>query len=194
MITLFQRAVFAIAAVMASTTLSANAEELGPAIGQAIPHQLSTEASPGTFDELKGENGMVLFFVRSLDWCPFCKGQAKDVSERLSDFETRGLSVAFVSYDGPEKQRAFADRHAFKPTLISDQAIEVIDAFELRNEQHAEGSRFYGIPHPAVFVIDDSGVVRAKFYEEDFATNKKSYRNRPEVDVILDGVDASLDG
>ncbi|NRA31563.1 MAG: hypothetical protein HRU11_15040, partial [Parvularculaceae bacterium] len=46
----------------------------------------------------------------------------------------------------------------------------------------------YGIPHPAVFVVDENGVVEAKLYEEDYASNKKSYRNRPAVETILEAV------
>ena len=94
-----------------------------------------------------------------------------------------------------QRNNAFSrSKNSFKASLVSDQSIEVINAFGLRNEEHAEGSRVYGIPHPAIFVIDNEGVVRAKFYEEDFDTNKKSYRNRPAVDVVLEGADEVLKG
>ena len=39
-----------------------------------------------------------------------------------------------------------------------------------------------------VFIVDEEGVVDAKLYEDDWATNDKSYRNRPAVETILDAV------
>ena len=62
MIRVIQKTFLAIAAVVASAAISANAAELGPAVGETIPHQLNTDASPDNFDALKGENGMALFF------------------------------------------------------------------------------------------------------------------------------------
>ena len=167
--------------------------DLGPAIGAAIPHNLELPTANGDtadFEMLSGENGLALFFVRSVDWCPFCKKQAIEVSEHVTDFEARGLNVALFSYDTARKQKDFVEKSCFKPVLLSDEKIEAINAFGLRNDMHAEGSRFYGIPHPAVFIIDSAGVITAKFYESDFMTNDKSYRNRPAVDLILEQVDA----
>ena len=166
--------------------------DLGPAIGETIPHRLELPDSNGetrAFDSLVGEKGAALFFVRSVDWCPYCKNQAVDVSNRIDEFAARGLSVVFVSYDSPAKQEAFAAKTDFKPVLLSDRDSAAIRSFGLLNESVKESSKAYGIPHPAVFILDTDGVVRAKFYEEDFLTNAKSYSNRPAVDVILAGVD-----
>ena len=196
--------VAAIAVVFASASAHAEtakadavqAANLGPAVGEAIPHTLEIQSVDGyvrDFDTLKGDAGMALYFVRSVEWCPYCKTQAMDVSKKLKEFEKRGLSVVFVSYDSVEKQRKFVQMTDFKPTLLSDRKIDVINAFGIRNETAEEGTRFYGIPHPSVFLFDADGVLRAKFYEDDFLTNKKSYRNRPEIDLVLEGADAWLD-
>ncbi|MEO0878862.1 MAG: peroxiredoxin family protein [Pseudomonadota bacterium] len=168
--------------------------ELGPPIGAVAPHDLSAQTARGgpvTFKALSGENGIALFFVRSVDWCPYCKAQASDISARIEDFENRGFNVAFVSYDSVFKQKKFAQARDFNPVLISDQSLEIINAFGLRNEKHSEGSRFYGIPHPAVFIIDRDRKIVAKLYEQDYAVNDKSYRNRPAVDIILSAIDAA---
>ncbi|MEM9704679.1 MAG: peroxiredoxin family protein [Pseudomonadota bacterium] len=168
---------------------------LGPAIGDPAPHSLEALASNGarvSLSSITGARGVALFFVRSVDWCPYCKAQALDVNKRLDDFIEMGLNVAFVSYDSTEKQAAFAGENDFKPTLISDPDIDIINAFGLRNEKYAEGSRFYGIPHPAVFIINPEAEIVAKLYEADYLSNDKSYRNRPAVDVILERADLAL--
>ncbi|MEO1241273.1 MAG: peroxiredoxin family protein [Pseudomonadota bacterium] len=196
-----------LAAVAAAVTLwaPANAEEpmakeimsagLGPEIGAAIPHDLNIADSNGEqkdFDALTGENGMALFFIRSVDWCPYCKAQAIEVDVRAREFEDRGLSVVFLSYDEPMKQQEFIERRNIKSVVLSDTQSEVIKSFGLLNENYERDSRAYGVPHPAVFIVNNDKTVAAKLYEEDFLTNAKSYRNRPAVDLILDAVDEAV--
>ena len=174
-----------------------DAPDLGPAVGDLIPHDLTAVTSAGAetnFDQLVGEQGLALFFVRSVDWCPYCRAQAVDVNARVQEFNDRGLNVAFISYDAPKKQVPFVKKWDFQPTLLSDNDIEIINAFGLRNEKHEEGSKFYGIPHPAVFVISPDKQIIAKLYEEDFMSNDKSYRERPAVDLILEVADGALGG
>lgn len=169
-------------------------DELGPPTGAALPHGLEALDSSGaeqSFETLAGENGLVLFFVRSVDWCPFCKAQALEVNEARGAFEARGLSVVIVSYDSVEKQAVFAARNAIGVTLLSDPESEIIDAFGLRNEAHMSG-RFAGIPHPAVFIVGGDATILAKLYEEDFASDDKSYQRRPAVSAILGAADEAL--
>lgn len=184
-------AFFAAAALMLEP---AAAEGLGPKAGAAIPHDLSATDANGaarSFDTLVGKKGMALFFVRSVDWCPYCKAQALSVNAARAEFDKRGLSVVFVSYDSTEKQKAFATAMEMSVTLLSDPKSEIIDAFGLRNEKHVSG-RFAGIPHPAAFVVKPDRTIAAKLFEADYLTNDKSYQNRPEVAAVLAAADASL--
>lgn len=189
---LFLAALFAGAAPLAPAR--AGSAELGPKVGAPIPHDLAATDSSGAsrdFASLVGPKGMALFFVRSVDWCPYCKAQTESVDAARAEFERRGLSVVFVTYDSPDRQAAFAAAKNLGITLLSDPRSEIIDAFGLRNEAHKEG-RFAGIPHPAVFIVTPGGAVAAKLYEADFLTNDKSYRQRPEVAAVLAAADAAL--
>lgn len=185
----------AVAAAFALAATSGAAQaELGPKIGSTIPHDLSATDSQGaarSLADLAGKNGLVLYFIRSVDWCPYCKAQTITVDAAQEDFAARGLSVVFVSYDSIEKQAQFAKQFDLRATLLSDPKSEIIDAFGLRNETHKEG-RFAGIPHPAAFVVTPDGKIAAKLYEEDYLTNDKSYRRRPEVSAVLAAADAAL--
>ncbi len=175
-------------------TLSTAAAELGPKTGAPIPHDLSATDASGaarSFETLVGEKGMALFFVRSVDWCPYCKAQTLSVDAARAEFEKRGLSVVFISYDSAEKQKAFAQGKNVSLTLLSDPESKIIDAFGLRNEKHTSG-RFAGIPHPAAFIVKPDKTIAAKLFEADYATNDKSYVNRPEVGAVLAAADASL--
>lgn len=157
------------------------AADLGPAVGSSIP-----DTAP--FEEAMGEDGATIVFVRSVDWCPFCKRQVMELSAEAAAFADEGRPLIFVSYDSEEMQASFAETMKLDTDFIADEGSKIIMAFGLLNEDHRPGSRVYGIPHPAVFIVDADGVVLAKLYEDDYATNKKSYRDRPAVETILDAV------
>jgi peroxiredoxin len=87
--------------------------------------------------------------------------------------------VAGVSYDPVEILKRFSDRNDIGFTLLSDAGTKIIPAFGLLNERFAPGSRWYGLAHPITLVVDNAGIVRHRFSE-------RSYRERPEVDLVLD--------
>jgi peroxiredoxin len=159
------------------------AQDLGPAVGSTVP-----EAD--RFEAAMGEKGATIVFVRSVDWCPFCKQQVQELSSQKAAFEKEGQPLIFVSYDSPAVQAEFQKRGGFEANFVSDEGSKLIEAFGLLNEAHRPGSRAYGIPHPAVIIVDENGVVERKLYEEDYASNATSYRNRPAVETILEAVRA----
>ncbi|MEM1381361.1 MAG: redoxin domain-containing protein [Pseudomonadota bacterium] len=165
-------------ALLATLALGA---DLGPAVGSTIPEAERFEAA-------MGDEGATIVFVRSVDWCPFCKKQVIDLGEASDAFDEEGRPLIFVSYDDEADQVAFAKKNRIDETFIADEGSALIKAFGILNENHQPGSRVYGIPHPVVLIVDENGVVEGKLFEEDWATNQKSYRNRPAVETILDAV------
>ena len=176
------------ALLLALVTVTASAkpaESWGPELGSAIPDQLETRDQDGveqSFDSLVGDKGLVLVFLRSLDWCRFCKGQAKELESRLDDFSGRGLRLVVLSYDSVETLKEFQLKYTPGLTLLSDPQSRVIRAFGILNEREKPGSRGYGIPNPGIIIIDAGGVGRAKFAE-------KGYRSRPKIDDVLTAID-----
>ncbi len=156
----------------------------GPAVGQPIPHDLATLDQTGTARDLQtltGENGLVLLFSRSLSWCVYCKGEARDWNARVDEFTSLGYEVAILTYDSVKDLQRFAGRRKISYTLLSDPESSVIRAFDLLNEQYRPGSRAHGVPHPAVFVIDPDGVVTHRFAET-------RYSRRTEIDIVLESL------
>jgi peroxiredoxin len=145
---------------------------------------LTQSGQAADFNSLRGEKGLVLAFVRSADWCPFCQQQLKDLDTIADDLRARGFTLAALSYDSVEILDRFSKRHGVSYTLLSDPKSAVIDAFGVRNLEMA-GKRMDGIPNPAIFIIAADGTVLDKLYEE-------SYRKRPPTDLVLQRVDAAL--
>ncbi|GAB5455480.1 MAG: hypothetical protein Hens2KO_17090 [Henriciella sp.] len=126
---------------------------------------------------ITGENGAVLVFSRSLDWCPYCKAQALELETVKADLEAVGWSLNLITYDAPETLAEFAADKSLSYTFLSDTDSATIDAFGLRNEDVTAGSRFDGIPHPAIVYIRADGEVAGVQKEE-------GYKDRPPTEGI----------
>ena len=171
--------------VGAPPPVSAGAEDLGPAIGTMAP-DIGTRPDqigrPHRLPDLMGRNGLVLFFFRSADWCPYCQAQLIDVNSGAAEIEKRGYHIAGLSYDTPEILQAFTVKRHLTYTLLSDPKSEVIDLYNLRDPQYPPESRAYGVPRPIIFILDPAAMIKAKLYEE-------SFKNRPPVTAVISKLD-----
>jgi peroxiredoxin len=166
-------------------SVTASAEDLGPAVGTKAPDigtRPDQTGKPRTFADLMGKNGLVFMFFRSADWCPYCQAQLIDVNGGVAEIEKRGYHVAGLSYDSPEILAAFTAKRHIAYTLLSDPKSEVIDGYKLRDPEYPPGNRAYGVPRPIIFVLDPSGVIKAKLYEE-------SFKVRPPVTAVISKLD-----
>ena len=128
--------------------------------------------------DISGPGGAVIVFSRSLDWCPYCKTQAIDLKTIADQVEEAGWPLSLLTYDSTEDLSKFGDENAINYTLLSDPDSAMIDAFELRNEEVRAGSRFDGIPHPAIIYVGSDGMIRGVQMEE-------GYKDRPPTQGIL---------
>lgn len=175
----------AVFVLFASAAFADNAANWGPEVGTTLPDMTVTthDGMLLTLNELRGKNGFAIAFVRSADWCPFCKRQIIEINKSKADFDERGVNLVALSYDSEDILKAFADKQGIEYTLVSDEGSAVIDAFGIRNMEHEKGSSGYGIPHPGIMLFDSSGKLYAKFAEE-------GYRTRPPIEGVLDSIDA----
>lgn len=132
-----------------------------------------------TLDSLTGENGLVLMFSRSFDWCPFCKAQLESLTGVSDEFESLGLNIAAMTYDDIETLKLAEEDFGVDFTLLHDEDIKHVNAFGIRNMEYSPGEFGYGIPQPGIFLVTPDGVIRHKFAEE-------SYRDRPDWSNVLD--------
>ncbi|MEM7081763.1 MAG: peroxiredoxin family protein [Pseudomonadota bacterium] len=163
-------------------------EHWGPSIGSTLPTDITVTTHEGdtvTLSDLATGNGLAIAFVRSADWCPFCKRQIVELNQSRDEFAKRGVNLVVLSYDSVAILNAFADEQNIGYTLVSDEGSRVINAFGIRNEKHEKGTSGYGIPHPGIMLFSPSGTLVAKFAEE-------GYRKRPPVEDVLAEADRRL--
>jgi peroxiredoxin Q/BCP len=93
-----------------------------------------------------------------------------------------------ISIDPPDVNRGFAQKiesdgkGKVSFPLLSDPDHKIIDAYGLRDPAY-EGQKVYGIPHPAVYVINKDGKVTWAKVESD-------YRRRPTNQEIRSALEA----
>lgn len=72
-----------------------------------------------------------------------------------------------MSYDEPKRLAKFAKKRGITFPLLSDPGSSTIDAYGIRNLE-ARGQRIDGVPYPGTFVVDRSGVIRARLFHEGY--------------------------
>ena len=167
----------------ALTPVAAKAElmDYGIGVGETIPNDLTSVDQLGqvqNFETLQSEKGLVLVFVRSADWCPYCQAQLIDLGQRGHEIEATGYNLVGISYDSTDKLMDFTKKYDFQYTLLSDPDSEIIKDFGVLNTTLDQDSDYYGTPFPGIFIIGSNGVVQGKLFEED-------YKNRPPVEQIV---------
>jgi len=92
-----------------------------------------------------------------------------------------------ISIDPPDVSKTFADKiasdrkGAINFPILSDPEHKIVDAYGLRDPAY-KGQKVYGIPHPAVYVIDKLGKVAWARIESD-------YKQRPTNEEIRAALD-----
>lgn len=188
---LFSTIIFSFILVLSAPSLSVaqgfdivlNADDIGGTdIGQTIPHSLSAVDQNGDkqdFETMKSHKGLLLVFIRSVSWCPYCQLQVIEMNNRLSDFQSKGYDIAVVTYEPSEKSKPFSDKNQITIPILADTDLSIIKSFNILNEDYEQGSAYYGAPHPAIFVISSDRRIVSRYQEDGF-------KDRPSLDVILD--------
>jgi peroxiredoxin len=141
----------------------------GPDIGTPLPalqadHEGSRVAALAAFSR---GNGTILIALRSVDWCAYCKTQLMRLQERKSSFDANGIGLVAITYDHPDVQRVFINRHEITIPLLSDQESATFRNLGILNTNHQPGDAEYGVPHPGAIVVGRDGIVRGKLFVEN---------------------------
>jgi len=102
--------------------------------------------------------------------------------------QDENVKLIAISVDRPDVSKNFAEKIASDGKgrvnfpILSDPDHKIIDAYGLRDPAY-EGQKVYGIPHPAVYVIDKQGKVVWAKIESD-------YKQRPTNEEIRAALDS----
>lgn len=172
--------------LLGATLASAQTNSTPLKAGDAIPDvTLRTEDNEQVrLRKLVAEKPTVLIFYRG-GWCPFCTRHLKDLAGIEKDLEKIGAHLLAISMDRPSKLRETPNREQLGYRLLSDSDAVAVKAFGIgfrvedtlvekyRNSYQIDleawsGRAHHILPHPAVFVVDGSGVIRFAHVNPDY--------------------------
>lgn len=84
--------------------------------------------------------------------------------DRAPAFEEAGAELLGISFDPPEANRAFVERHGFPFRLLSDEEQSVGEAYETKRAPEERGA---GTPKRRTYLIDPEGVIRKAYRVTD---------------------------
>jgi peroxiredoxin len=148
--------------------------------GQAIPqaHEITIGQRAPSFtlkdqnnrevslDALLKKGPVAVVFIRSVEWCVYCQLQTIQLQRNLKEIETGGGQVVVITYDAPQKVKRFASRQKIAFPILSDPGSKTIDAYAMRSIQGTGDQA--GASQHGTFIVDQSGIVRAKPYLTSF--------------------------
>ena len=103
--------------------------------------------------------------------------QLTDIADQ---FEAMGISVVAMTFDSVEMLKSVEEDQGIEFTLLHDEDITHVNRLGILNDIDFEPDhRFYGVPHPGIFLIDPDGTIQSKFAEE-------GYRTRPDFANVLE--------
>ena len=170
----------ALFALIVSPVYAIDTMNIGIKVGDTFPAFTLENQNNKEISQKKtiGKNGSIFMFVRSVDWCPYCKEQVKEFKEHITTMEEHGYDFYVFSYDSTEKAERFSRTHRIPFDILNDANSNLIKEIGILNNNHVKGQRFYGIPHPHIYVVNNKAVITHKFSEEN-------YKKRPSVQDVI---------
>jgi peroxiredoxin len=180
--------VLALLAACDNTSISQQAitSESGFTDVSSVKLEVGSPAPDFTLQSLNGDwvklsqlrgNKVLMIFYRG-HWCPFCIGHLQNIQTMLPELEKRGYQVLAVSPEDAGGMQKVADRMDRPYRFLSDVNLEVTDLYGIRRDEK--------LPHPAMILLDEQGVVQWFYVGED-------YKKRPsarQLQQLLDRLDS----
>ena len=189
-------ALFVLFCSIAATSVAYPSDDLRDEMKRSAPVSVGEQAPDFTLEDIQGTQvtlsathgkmPTVLVFYRGY-WCPFCARQLSELRSLLkADEQVRMLAV---SVDDREKTKQLIDKIAadgngpVNYTMLSDPGHKVIDAYGLHDPAY-DGTKFDGIPHPTVYVIDKNGRVAWAKVETDYKVRPSNADIRAALEAL----------
>ncbi len=125
----------------------------------------------------------VLIFYRG-GWCPYCNAHLGQIATAEPELLRMGYQVLAISPDRPEELAKTLDKQNLTYELLSDSDVKLARAFGLVfhvddptvekyrgfgiDLEQASGRDHHMLPVPAVYIVDQAGVIRFAHWDSDY--------------------------
>lgn len=112
----------------------------------------------------------VILYFYPKDNTPGCTKQACGFSEMYPQFVEKNAVVIGVSKDSVKSHKKFEENHNLGFTLLSDEQLDTIKAYDVWKEKKNYGRTYMGIER-TTYLIDEKGIIIKSFGKVKAADN-----------------------
>lgn len=109
-----------------------------------------------TLEEYRGKKVILYFYPR--DNTPGCTKQACGFGELYPQFLEKGAVVIGISKDSVASHKRFEEKYSLPFTLLSDQELTAIRAYDVWQEKKNYGKVSMGVVR-TTYLIDEEGII-----------------------------------
>lgn len=125
-------------------------------VGDRAPDFTLTDKDGNTvaLADFKGKKVVLYFYPK--DNTPGCTRQACAFAGLYGEFQKRNIEVIGISRDSVASHIKFAEKYELPFVLLSDPALEAIQAYDVWQEKKLYGKVSFGVVR-TTFIIDEQG-------------------------------------
>lgn len=109
-----------------------------------------------SLEDYRGRKVILYFYPR--DNTPGCTKQACGYTANLPQLTEEGAVVLGISKDSVASHKRFEERHGIGFTLLSDEGLETIRAYDVWQEKKSYGKTYMGVVR-TTYLIDENGII-----------------------------------
>ena len=109
-----------------------------------------------TLEQYRGKKVILYFYPK--DNTAGCTKQACGFSERYPQIMEQGAVVIGINKDSITSHKKFEEKYGLTFPLLSDPALEVIQAYDVWHEKKMAGRTYMGIVR-TTYLIDENGII-----------------------------------
>lgn len=123
-----------------------------------------------SLENFKGQKVILYFYPR--DNTPGCSKQACGFKELYPQFIEAGAKIIGISKDSVASHKRFEEKYQLPFTLLSNQELEVIKAYDVWQEKNMYGKKVMGVVR-TTYLIDEAGIIEKAYTKVKAADNPK---------------------
>lgn len=112
---------------------------------------------------------IVLYFYPK-DNTSGCSKQACGFNDLVKDYEDKNAVILGVSKDSVKSHKKFETNYSLGFTLLSNETIEVLEAYDVWKEKSMYGKKYMGVVR-TTYIIDEQGTIVKAFEKVNASTN-----------------------
>ena len=125
-------------------------------------------------EDYRGKKVVLYFYPK--DNTSGCTKQACNFAELYPQFTEKGAVVLGVSKDSVASHKKFEEKYGLPFTLLSDEGLEVLQAYDVWKEKSMYGRKYFGVVR-STYLIDENGIIVRALEKVNAAENPQQMLN-----------------